>query len=65
MKDMQERIEKYFMDDGYHCRECVYKHCWEERHPWGMGTAAETLCECQVPRADECPAYDDLFCGED
>lgn len=41
-------------DDGC-CDDCRFNHCWDEHHPYGMGTAAEHLCECRVDEAKNCP----------
>ncbi len=34
---------------------CPHLHRWDEHHPYGMGTAAATLCECVVPDVEACP----------
>ena len=43
------------------CDDCRFNECWEEHHPYGMGTAAERLCECRVPEARQCPAVEQLL----
>lgn len=42
------------------CDECKYFNCWQEHHPYGSTTAAERLCECQVPNAKDCPVVEQL-----
>lgn len=37
------------------CDGCRFNHCWDEHHPYGMGTATERLCECRVDDAKNCP----------
>lgn len=42
-------------DDGASCPDCPKYHEWQEHHPYGMGTAAETLNECTADKVDDCP----------
>jgi hypothetical protein len=61
-----EVIETAFMEEMCPA-ECPWLHRWEERHPYGEGYAAESLCECELrlaqhnPELDyslECPVFD-------
>ena len=42
-------------EDGTLCGECQHYHKWEEHHPYGSTTAAETLSECRVDAPANCP----------
>jgi hypothetical protein len=44
-------------EDG-DCDACVHFHCWDEHHPYGMGTAAERLCECRAESDRDCPVVE-------
>lgn len=37
------------------CDECKFLDCWDEHHPYGDGTAVESLCECKVKNPLDCP----------
>lgn len=54
-------VEQVFEDEA--CpHDCPHLKCWDEHHPYGMGTAVERLCECtlneaRASRPDDCPMF--------
>jgi len=40
--------------DAIYCGDCEFFEEWEEAHPYGDGSACETLCEC-TGNAQSCP----------
>lgn len=50
---MSDLLQKAW-DDGSCCGECPHYFEWQEHHPYGSTTAAETLAECRAPSAQEC-----------
>lgn len=59
MSDLDTVFEQVY-DDGIWCeRDCRFLYTWSEHHPYGMGTAAETLSECRCPDARGCPGVQD------
>jgi hypothetical protein len=42
------------------CDDCCYYSEHTENHPYGMGSASETLGECDCPKDTNCPRLADL-----
>lgn len=67
-KDCDGKVEgivegiMYWATDNVYgdCDECEHYHCWDERHPYGDGTATERLCECRVPEDRQCPVVEQV-----
>lgn len=65
MADRDFTNDEYALEEIYNaggfglvkCTNCSFYHEWEEHHPYGETTAAETLAECKCEVAAECPAY--------
>jgi hypothetical protein len=44
------------------CEDCPFFEQWVERHPYGMGTADETLSDCQLTHEPtDCPGFAERY----
>lgn len=55
-------VGKAFQDCAPQCEECGFCKVTIENHPYGMGTAPETLVDCVLgerasDQPEQCPAY--------
>lgn len=58
-------IEKLLDDNGFNevCADCEYYSETYQSHPYGMGTATETLGECACNFDEDCPRLNDEHTG--
>ena len=52
---LEELLEYAQANPEGDCDDCPRYSCWDERHPWGAGTARERLCECTAAGPRDCP----------
>jgi len=44
-------------DETCHC--CKFYDAWQEPHPYGEGTAYESLAECSCTHDEQCPRFNE------
>ena len=64
VEDLPSVLAEDAFEDGANCIDCRYLSKLEQRHPYGMGYAIESLSECTAPGASDCPVVKRVY-GED
>lgn len=61
IRTIEQLLAAYGMDK---CTGCQHYHEWQEGHPYGMGTAHESLADCRARSDGQCPRLALPFCDE-
>lgn len=48
LEEKWKKVEIYWEKDAAACAECEFCHTEYQSHPYGMGSATETLTSCEL-----------------